>query len=363
MKKGCLEGDVLLMRYEPSRSRWARAQGLEILSQDDEGVVYSAGSSGLGYFAILGRPSKDSPLGGPSVASGSTTNDKAMAQRIVVREKDWESELEKSKKSSLSLEEEIASRQADRESARIAALASKKADQKRKNSLEIDELLTGQDKKPFSFWKVVGLILLFILLIAVIIAMVWYFNPSLMPPAWASWLGVHQNGQGTPLSNPPSGMPTQRQVSSPQVISNGTSQPIGPISSNNGIPDQVWRQDGMHSLDLSRYFSDPDSDALSYSNTPLRSIVIGYNASIATMTSLPDFVGEEQVAFIATDTSGSSARSNSVRLVVQPGRNSNGQKFLDFLKENTVYVITGLIALGVIILSIVMLRRHDDTEE
>lgn len=84
-----------------------------------------------------------------------------------------------------------------------------------------------------------------------------------------------------------------------------------------GIPPQVWQQDLVHSLDLSNYFKDPDSDKLTFSVSKTNRIAIDIVGSTAFMAPDPGWTGEERVKFGASDSKGGFIASNTVPLRVQ----------------------------------------------
>lgn len=84
-----------------------------------------------------------------------------------------------------------------------------------------------------------------------------------------------------------------------------------------GIPPQVWQQDLVHTLDLSNYFKDPDSDKLTFSVSKTNRIAIDISGSTAFMTPDPGWTGEERVKFGASDNKGGFIASNTVPLRVQ----------------------------------------------
>lgn len=84
-----------------------------------------------------------------------------------------------------------------------------------------------------------------------------------------------------------------------------------------GISSQVWGRDTVHSLDVGKFFVDPDGDVLTFAARPVENIKIELNEGIATFTADAGWTGERSTVFTATDPSGASASSNEVSLVVK----------------------------------------------
>jgi len=83
-----------------------------------------------------------------------------------------------------------------------------------------------------------------------------------------------------------------------------------------GIQPQVWVQDSVHSFDVSKYFSDPDGDVLSFSARHVDNIRIDFNGSVAVLTPDSGWSGVRSTVFTVTDSYGAAASSNEVSLVV-----------------------------------------------
>lgn len=84
-----------------------------------------------------------------------------------------------------------------------------------------------------------------------------------------------------------------------------------------GIPPQAWQQDTIHQIDLADYFTDPDSDTLTYSVTETEHLTIDITEGIAYLTPDTGWTGEERAKFTATDNKGATVTSNTVVLRVQ----------------------------------------------
>lgn len=323
-KNNCQESDVMLLRFDQAKDRWVQDGSVSVIETTPKSVTYSSTVKGLGYLAIVVK-SRAKPA----------------------QKKGWFSSWFDGDDEGPSLEEEIAARKAARE----AALKEQKAAQKAaKKQADLDQEESQDSKKKRAWWFWPLWILVILLLVLLVVFVVWYIDPSLMPPAVASWLGMDTTPKAPSQSNPPIASPPE------------TTPPAQGTPIVTGIPDQVWRANTVHLIDLSRWFEDPDKDPLVFTHTPVSSILIEYNGSIATLTPQTDYAGESQTTFIANDKGGLSARSNSVRLVVQEGPKTFWSEAMKFLREYFPYIIAGLVALAVIVASIVIMRRKDDEE-
>ncbi len=84
-----------------------------------------------------------------------------------------------------------------------------------------------------------------------------------------------------------------------------------------GIQPQTWQQDTVHRIDLSKYFSDPDDDKLTFTTTETKNVLIEISGNTAYITPKTGWNGEEKVRFIANDGKGGQASSNTVSLRVR----------------------------------------------
>lgn len=84
-----------------------------------------------------------------------------------------------------------------------------------------------------------------------------------------------------------------------------------------GIPPQVWAQDTVHNVDLSKYFKDPDSDKLTYAITGNEHITIDVAGNTAYFTPETGWTGEERIKIQADDGKGGIMTSNTIPLRVQ----------------------------------------------
>ena len=88
------------------------------------------------------------------------------------------------------------------------------------------------------------------------------------------------------------------------------------ISPTKGIPDQEWNEDTNLTIELSKYFSDPDRDSLYYTNTELQNINVYYVDGDAILVPKKNWHGSEFVIFTAKDMKGGEVDSNLVKLAV-----------------------------------------------
>lgn len=85
-----------------------------------------------------------------------------------------------------------------------------------------------------------------------------------------------------------------------------------------GIPMQKWTQGNEQTIDLNKYFVDPDGDELSFG---VKSDIEGINVKIidgiAYLNAKREFAGIKTIVFTAEDSKGGMAESNTVKLIVQ----------------------------------------------
>ncbi|MFW5746037.1 MAG: hypothetical protein ACOCWQ_00625 [Nanoarchaeota archaeon] len=81
---------------------------------------------------------------------------------------------------------------------------------------------------------------------------------------------------------------------------------------------QVWKEGETHMLNLSRYFVDPDNDTITFSHFAVDGINISVQDGVARFVPEEEFIGVRYTSFVATDSSGATARSPVVTLVVRP---------------------------------------------
>jgi hypothetical protein len=87
----------------------------------------------------------------------------------------------------------------------------------------------------------------------------------------------------------------------------------------NGIPKQVWTQDTVHTINLSKYFVDPDGESLRFSATGSNNIEVFFDRDgRAVLTPTQGWSGSDSITFSAQDSAGDTVQSNTVDLVVRP---------------------------------------------
>ena len=138
-----------------------------------------------------------------------------------------------------------------------------------------------------------------------------------------------------------------------------------------GIPPQKWAINTIHNLDLSKYFSDPDGDILTYSSTKPKDIAVEINENIVTLSPEYNWVGVNNITFTASDSKGGIVKSNTVYLVVQEEKTDIASKFneyktkvitffisvKDYITFYLNYIITGVVILLILILIITYNKR------
>jgi len=113
-----------------------------------------------------------------------------------------------------------------------------------------------------------------------------------------------------------------------------------------GIPMQKWTSGNEQTVDLNKYFIDPDGDTLDFG---VKEDVEGINAEIidgvAYLNAERDFTGTKTIVFTATDNKGGIAESNNVKLIVQTRMQGLLNTLLILLKYALclIIIITGII--------------------
>ncbi|MBW2994313.1 PGF-pre-PGF domain-containing protein, partial [Candidatus Woesearchaeota archaeon] len=117
-----------------------------------------------------------------------------------------------------------------------------------------------------------------------------------------------------------------------------------------GIPQQMWDQDLQHSLDLSKYFNDPDGDELNFTFNELDTIDVWVDSEVAYF--MPDYKwsGQRTIIFTATDGKGGEISSNPVKLIVK--KTIFPKEYIGYLK----YVLIGVIIL-ILLLAVLIFRK------
>ncbi len=121
-----------------------------------------------------------------------------------------------------------------------------------------------------------------------------------------------------------------------------------PGTTSRGISAQTWQEGTVHSIDLAKYFKDPDGDKLSYTAVGEKHITISFSGTIAYMTPEPGWTGEERVTFMADDHKGGIMSSNAVPLKVEK----------NVIPSRIQSYITILLAILAIIIVFWIVRSH-----
>ena len=117
-----------------------------------------------------------------------------------------------------------------------------------------------------------------------------------------------------------------------------------------GIPAQVWKQDAQQTVDLAKYFHDPDMDSLAFSANPTQNIDITFIGAKVLLVPHYGWSGTERTVFMASDGKGGLVRSNSVDLVVQPAVIPVTWKRY----ASTIFTVAAIIA---VILALILFRN------
>lgn len=128
-----------------------------------------------------------------------------------------------------------------------------------------------------------------------------------------------------------------------------------------GIAPQVWAQDSVHTLNLSKFFHDPDGDVLLFGAKPVENIKIEFVDGIATFTPDAGWFGTRLTVFTVTDPENASASSNDVSLVV------NKQFVPASIQPHLPQIIGGVLFVLVVIILLVfrdqIIKFLDDEED
>jgi hypothetical protein len=103
----------------------------------------------------------------------------------------------------------------------------------------------------------------------------------------------------------------------PEEINQSLEEPQITEDNEKGIPNQEWNANTNITIDLSKYFSDPDYDKLYYTNTELQNINAFYTNNLVSLVPHKNWVGSEFVIFTADDMKGGRVDSNIVKLTVK----------------------------------------------
>ncbi|MDO8660311.1 MAG: hypothetical protein Q7K43_00330, partial [Candidatus Woesearchaeota archaeon] len=83
-----------------------------------------------------------------------------------------------------------------------------------------------------------------------------------------------------------------------------------------GIPTQSWHVNAPQSIDLARYFKDPDGDLLKYTTKIGPHVSVEIKNNLALLTPEKDWAGQSYVIFAVDDGKGGIVVSNAVKLIV-----------------------------------------------
>ncbi len=114
---------------------------------------------------------------------------------------------------------------------------------------------------------------------------------------------------------------------------------------------QVWNQDTVHTLDLSKYFFDPDGDQLYYTFTVPEHINVTVENGTATFAPDQGWHGISAIRFTANDAKGGVVSSPTIYLiVVAPNQVTFWDNVGALLHQYVTYLIIGLLLLVIIFL-------------
>ena len=106
-------------------------------------------------------------------------------------------------------------------------------------------------------------------------------------------------------------------------------------------------QDTTKTIDVSKYFSDPDGDVLKLSASPVENIRVDVEGMIARLIPDAGWFGERSTVFTVDDGQNGVVSSNEVKLIVQKSWVSAS------LKDHLPQVISGVLFVVVVVLLIV----------
>jgi hypothetical protein len=112
------------------------------------------------------------------------------------------------------------------------------------------------------------------------------------------------------------------------------------------IPNQNWPKNTNLTLNLSKYFTDPELDPLSFTSTTPANITVYIENITGIVTLEPDtnFIGTNTINFTAYDTEGNNATSNEITLIVVEGPSILVNTYVDgILYDGSFTNITGIV--------------------
>ena len=131
--------------------------------------------------------------------------------------------------------------------------------------------------------------------------------------------------------------------------------------SQGGTPNQLVN--GTMSLDLSKFFSDPDNETLTFSNSPTQKFIVNYDGANAKVLAKEGQVGDEAIVFTATDPSNNTVSSNPVifSILEEKKAETHPQASQSVLIAVAFFLV--LIALVIAVLFVRKSRKEMDEED
>jgi len=120
-----------------------------------------------------------------------------------------------------------------------------------------------------------------------------------------------------------------------------------------------WYKNQVYKIDLSKYFTDPDNNNLTFSAKNQKDFTIEINGNIAEITPNKDFTGVNEVIFIAKDTQGLSATSSRFVLHVVEKEPFSMAIVKETLTKYWFYILEGIaIIIFVIVIAVIIRKRN-----
>ncbi len=111
-----------------------------------------------------------------------------------------------------------------------------------------------------------------------------------------------------------------------------------------------WGMNTRYTMDVSKYFKDPDSDKLSFSASQLEHISIKIEGPKAILVPEHNWYGQEKVVFTATDNKGGFADSDLITLSVVPKKNLGILDYWCYYSNIIILILLILICLALLYL-------------
>ncbi|MFH0875948.1 MAG: hypothetical protein V1859_08470 [archaeon] len=115
-----------------------------------------------------------------------------------------------------------------------------------------------------------------------------------------------------------------------------------------------------YSLDLSKYFYDPDSDRLTFTKSDSKNITVIIKENIAKLVPKKDWFGFESISFSADDNKGGTANSGLFIFHVLSQKKFN---LIDFAIDYHAYIAAALIIVIVITIVVILRKKEDNLKE